>query len=49
MTHPIKDFIPLAVIGIGNVEIAFTCEPRGVMVGRPSLLDKSKPIYLTFQ
>ncbi len=49
MTHPINDFIPLDVIRIGNVEIAFTREPRGVMIGRPFLLDKSKPIYLAFE
>ncbi len=47
MTYSMNDLIPLAVIGIGNVEIAFTCDPKGVIVGSPSLLDRYKPIYLT--
>jgi hypothetical protein len=45
--QPIKDLIPRAVIGMGRLVIDCTLEPRGVMVGIPFLLDKSKPIYLT--
>ncbi len=40
--------MPLAVIGIGRVEIAFTHDPKGLMVGTLSLLDSNKPIYFTF-
>ncbi len=36
MTQLINDFIPLAVIGIGKVDIAFTRDPKDVMVGRLS-------------
>ncbi len=47
--HPMDDFIPLAVIRIGSVEMAFTHEPKGEIVGRLSLLDKNKHIYLTLE
>ncbi len=36
-----------AVRGIGRVEIAITREPRGVIVGRLSLLESNIPIYFT--
>ncbi len=45
--YTMNDFIPLAVMGIGGVEIAFTHEPKGENVGRSFLLDNSKPMYLT--
>ncbi len=47
ITQPINDLIPLAVMGIGSVEMALTCEPKVVMVGRLSLLDSNNPIYFT--
>ncbi len=34
-------------MGIGSVEMALTCEPKGVMVVRLSLLDSNNPIYFT--
>ncbi len=44
-----NDFIPLAVMGIGSVEMAFTCEPKGEIVGKLSLLDNNIPIYFTLE
>ncbi len=42
-----KDFIPLAILGIGKVEMALTLDPKGCIVGIPLALDNFKPIYLT--
>ncbi len=47
ITQRLNDLIPLAVLGIGSVEMALTCEPKGVMVSRLSLLDNNNPIYFT--
>ncbi len=44
-----NDFIPLAVMGIGSVEMAFTCEPKGEIVGRSYLLENNKPIYCNLE
>ncbi len=38
-----NDFIPLAVMGVGSVEMVFTREPKGDIVGGLSLLDNNKP------
>ncbi len=47
ITHPINVLIPYAVIGIGKLEIVLILEQRGVIMGRPFLLDSINPIYLT--
>ncbi len=48
MTQPTKELIPRAVMGIGKDEIALTLKPRGMMVGRPFMLERDRPIYLIF-
>ncbi len=45
--QPMKDFIPLADIGIGKVEMALTLDPKGCIVGLSLALDIFKLIYLT--
>ncbi len=49
MTHPMNDFIPLVLMGIGNVKIALTHEPKGEIVGRLSLLYNNIPMYFTLK
>ncbi len=44
-----NNFIPLAVTGIGSVEIAYTHERKGEIVGRSTLLDNNKTMYLTLE
>ncbi len=44
-----NDFIPLAVMGIGSVEMALTHDPNGDRFGKLSLLDNNKPMYFTLE
>ncbi len=48
ITQPMNYLIPLAVRGMGSIEIAFTREPSCVMVGRLSLLESNNPICFSF-
>ncbi len=48
MTQPMNDFIPLAVMGTGRVNMALTHEPMGVIVGVLSLLDNNRPMYFIY-
>ncbi len=43
-----KDLIPSAVSGIVRIEIAFTHEPSGVIVGRLSFFNISMKLFRTF-
>ncbi len=45
ITQSINDFITLAVIGIGRDYIPLIWESRGVILGVPTELDNSNPIY----
>ncbi len=42
-----NDFIPLAVMGIGSVEMSFTCNSNGDIVGKLSLLNNNKHMHFT--
>ncbi len=44
---PMKDLIPLKVLGIFKVEMALTLDPKGCIVGIPLALNIFKPIYFT--
>ncbi len=47
MTQPMNDFIPLAFMGMGRVDMALTREARGVIVDVLSLLDNNRHMYFT--